>query len=292
MFLFLFLCRDFLDMHPIFHEIKRILQRNYSESEAMALAKLLLVEVFGFSTLELYGGKDKVISEKDRGLLADILLRLQQNEPIQYIIGVETFCGLSFEVDKNVLIPRPETQELVEWIVADYHAKSHCKVLDVGTGSGCIAISLAKKMHEPIVEAWDVSDEALRVAMKNALKNQVEVLFSNRDVLTVIPQNAYLDILVSNPPYIMEEERKEMEPNVLEWEPELALFVDDNDPLLFYRKIAELGRTLLKPGGSLYFEINRAYGPETVEMLEAKGYVDIELRKDIAGNDRMVKATR
>ena len=279
-------------MHPIFYEIKEALRGCYSESEAMSLAKMLLVEVFGFSTLELYGGKDRVISENERTQLKDILVRLQQNEPIQYILGSEMFCGLTFDVNPSVLIPRPETQELVEWILADHREKRNCSVLDIGTGSGCIAISLANYLQKAQVEAWDVSDNALQVAQGNAIKNQVEVRFQKRDVLTFEPQDTYLDILVSNPPYIMDEEKRDMEANVLEWEPDLALFVQDADPLLFYRKIATLGCTLLKPGGALYFEINRAYGREMVEMLEEKGYTQIELRKDLFGNDRMIKAVK
>ena len=264
----------------------------YSESEAGALAKLLLVEVFGFSTLELYGGKDKAISEKERSLLNDIIKRLLQNEPIQYILGVETFCGLNFRVDKNVLIPRPETQELVEWILSDNKNLKDGRILDIGTGSGCIAITLAKNLPEVEVEAWDVSKGALQIATQNASDNEVRVHFVEQDVLAFIPQGTYFDVMVSNPPYITEVEKNEMEANVLEWEPETALFVQDNDALLFYREIAALGCVMLKPGGMLYFEINRAYGAEMVEMLNGMGYSFVELRKDLFGNDRMVKATK
>ena len=279
-------------MHPVVHEIRKALQGYYPDSEARALAKLLLVEMLGFSTLELYGGKDRVISEKDRILLMDIISRLQQNEPIQYIIGKETFCNLSFMVDKNVLIPRPETQELVEWILADNEGRKGCRVLDVGTGSGCIAISLAKKMPESQVEAWDFSAGALQMAERNASLNEVEICFVKQNVLTFVPESACLDILVSNPPYITESEKTGMEGNVLDWEPETALFVQDDDPLLFYRKIASLGRVMLNPGGSLYFEINRAYGKEMVTMLEEMGYTRIVLRKDMFDNDRMIKAMK
>jgi len=222
----------------------------------------------------------------------DIISRLQQNEPIQYIIGKETFCNLSFMVDKNVLIPRPETQELVEWILVDNEGRKGCRVLDVGTGSGCIAISLAKKMPKSQVEAWDFSAGALQMAKRNASLNEVEICFVKQDVLTFVPESACLDILVSNPPYITESEKTGMEGNVLDWEPKTALFVQDDDPLLFYRKIASLGRVMLNPGGSLYFEINRAYGKEMVTMLEEMGYTRIVLRKDMFGNDRMIKAMK
>ena len=279
-------------MHPIVYEIRDALRGYYPDSEALSLAKMLLVEAFGFSTLELYGGKDKEISGNRLRDLHEMLSRLQKNEPIQYILGKETFCGLTFEVDENVLIPRPETRELVEWIVADYESVPACRILDVGTGSGCISISLAKFIPGASVESWDISEGALEVARRNCKLNEVEVLLRQQDVLSAQPQPACFDVIVSNPPYITESEKADMEANVLDWEPATALFVPDTDPLLFYRKIAELGTVMLKEGGLLYFEINRAYGNETVQMLEALGYKQIELRKDDWGNDRMIKARR
>ena len=279
-------------MHPIVYEIRDALRGYYPDSEALSLAKMLLVEAFGFSTLELYGGKDKEISGNRLRDLHEMLSRLQKNEPIQYILGKETFCGLTFEVDENVLIPRPETRELVEWIVADYESVPACRILDVGTGSGCISISLAKFIPGASVESWDISEGALEVARRNCKLNEVEVLLRQQDVLSAQPQPACFDVIVSNPPYITESEKADMEANVLDWEPATALFVPDTDPLLFYRKIAELGTVMLKEGGSLYFEINQAYGNETVQMLEALGYKQIELRKDDWGNDRMIKARR
>ena len=279
-------------MHPIVNEIRDALRGYYPDSEALSLAKMLLVEAFGFSTLELYGGKDKEISGNRLRDLHEMLSRLQKNEPIQYILGKETFCGMTFEVDTNVLIPRPETRELVEWIVADYELLPACRILDVGTGSGCISISLAKFIPGASVESWDISEGALEVARRNCALNGVEVLLRQQDVLLAQPEPACFDVIVSNPPYITESEKADMEANVLDWEPATALFVPDADPLLFYRKIAELGTVMLKQGGSLYFEINRAYGNETVQMLEGLGYKQIELRKDDWGNDRMIKAVR
>ena len=279
-------------MHPIVNEIRDALRGYYPDSEALSLAKMLLVEAFGFSTLELYGGKDKEISGNRLRDLHEMLSRLQKNEPIQYILGKETFCGLTFEVDTNVLIPRPETRELVEWIVADYELLPACRILDVGTGSGCISISLAKFIPGASVESWDISEGALEVARRNCALNGVEVLLRQQDVLLAQPDSACFDVIVSNPPYITESEKADMEANVLDWEPATALFVPDADPLLFYRKIAELGTVMLKEGGSLYFEINRAYGNETVQMLEDLGYKQIQLRKDDWGNDRMIKAVR
>ena len=279
-------------MHPIVNEIRNALREHYPDSEALALAKMLLVEAFGFSTLELYGGKDKEISGKRLDVLNEMIARLKKNEPIQYVIGAEVFCGWTFEVNENVLIPRPETQELVRWIEADWKSDAPCRILDVGTGSGCIAISLSKLLEGAEVEAWDISEGALRVARRNADRNEAQVLFRRVDVLKACTEDCRYDVIVSNPPYITESEKQDMDANVLDWEPHTALFVPDTDPLLFYRRIAELGVSMLKEGGALYFEINRAYGEETVRMLEGLGYKQIELRKDNWGNDRMIKANR
>mgnify|MGYP003294846222 FL=1 len=279
-------------MHPIVNEIRNALREHYPDSEALALAKMLLVEAFGFSTLELYGGKDKEISGKRLDVLNEMIARLKKNEPIQYVIGAEVFCGWTFEVNENVLIPRPETQELVRWIEADWKSDAPCRILDVGTGSGCIAISLSKLLEGAEVEAWDISEGALRVARRNADRNEAQVLFRRVDVLKACTEDCRYDVIVSNPPYITESEKQDMDANVLDWEPHTALFVPDADPLLFYRRIAELGVSMLNEGGALYFEINRAYGEETVRMLEGLGYKQIELRKDNWGNDRMIKANR
>ena len=279
-------------MHPVYHEIKKMLAGYYPDAEASALAKMLLVEVLHFSTLELFGGKDKEVFKKDLDVLYEISRRLQNQEPIQYIIGKETFCGMPFVVNRHVLIPRPETQDLVEWIAEEDQQTNPCRLLDMGTGSGCIAISLAKKLPHAQVEAWDISREALQVAHQNALSNQVKVDFHWQDILSASPGMAEWNVIVSNPPYITNKEKAEMESNVLDWEPHTALFVPDHDPLLFYRKIAQLGMSMLVNGGALYFEINRAYGAEIIAMLQALGYKDIIIRKDRFNNERMIKATR
>ncbi len=279
-------------MHPVYHEIKKMLAGYYPDAEASALAKMLLVEVLHFSTLELFGGKDKEVFKKDLDVLYEMSRRLQNREPIQYIIGRETFCGMPFVVNRHVLIPRPETQDLVEWIAEEDQQTNPCRLLDMGTGSGCIAISLAKKLPHVQVEAWDISGEALQVARQNALNNQVKVDFHQQDILSASPGMAEWNVIVSNPPYITNKEKAEMESNVLDWEPHTALFVPDHDPLLFYRKIAQLGMSMLVNGGALYFEINRAYGAEIIAMLQALGYKDIIIRKDRFNNERMIKATR
>lgn len=279
-------------MHPLVRQIREALHGVCSDAEALSLAKMLLVDVFGFSTLELYGGKDRSFSENEQTHLADIVRRLQNHEPVQYIIGKENFMGLVFEVDANVLIPRPETQELVQWILEDYQLDGCRRILDIGTGSGCIPISLAYFIKGAEVEAWDVSAGALKVARRNATRNQVKVTFKEQDVFAAVPSSSQYDVIVSNPPYITEKEKVDMENNVLDWEPSIALFVPDSDPLLFYRKIAELGLKMLVPEGALYFEINRAYGAMMKSMLSNMGYRHVELRKDMFGNDRMIKAMK
>lgn len=278
-------------MNPIVSYIKQTLQGYYPDSEIVSMAKLLLTQVFGMSVVELYAGKDTIFSANEQKQLDDILIRLQKQEPIQYIIGTEEFYGLTFEVNGDVLIPRPETGELIDWIVKE-HKHAQAKILDIGTGSGCIAISLAKNLEAAEVVSWDVSEEALQVAARNCRRNDVRVILEHRDVLQASPTGERFDMIVSNPPYIIEKEKTDMSANVLDWEPELALFVPDDKPLLFYQKIAELGVDMLVPGGKLYFEINREYGRQTVDMLVALGYKNIELRKDLFQNDRMIKAEK
>ncbi|MBQ5817424.1 MAG: peptide chain release factor N(5)-glutamine methyltransferase, partial [Bacteroidaceae bacterium] len=210
-------------------------------------------------------------------------------EPIQYILGETEFCDLTFKVNPSVLIPRPETSELVRWIVEE-NGDKECRILDIGTGSGCIAISLAKMMPSAAVTAWDISPEAIETAESNNKLNGTNVTFARQDIFAAEGEGAKYDIIVSNPPYIKENEKEKMQRNVLDWEPCIALFVPDNDPLLFYRQIARKGLQLLKNGGRLYFEINRENGEETCAMLAEYGYTAIELRKDFADNDRMIRA--
>jgi release factor glutamine methyltransferase len=235
-----------------------------------------------------------------------VLSELKKEKPIQYILGVTEFYGLPFLVNENTLIPRPETEELVEWIIsyneglrqAQSDKSAKLKVLDIGTGSGCIAISLAKNLPNAQVYAIDVSEKALVIAKENAKENAVDVNFIQTDILLINdlselatrnPQLATkFDIIVSNPPYVRNLEKIEIKPNVLAYEPHLALFVEDTDALLFYRKIAELALKNLSENGQLYFEINQYLGKETVELLENLGFKNIELKKDIYGNDRMI----
>lgn len=279
-------------MHPVYQHIKKELSSFYAEGEASAMAKWISSDILHLSTMELYTGKDMNFSTKEWKEVEDILARLKQREPLQYILQEAPFCGLSFHVEKGVLIPRPETEELVEWIVSDCQKAGKVRILDIGTGSGCIPVALAEKLPEAEVASCDISAEALRVAAVNVKRYGGKVTLFQADILQDELPDCRVDVLVSNPPYITENERGEMEANVLDWEPELALFVPDTDPLRFYRRIARKGLDWLTEGGALYFEINRAYGAETVRMLEECGYRDIALRKDLSGNDRMIKAVR
>lgn len=279
-------------MHPVYLHIKKELSPFYAEGEASAMAKWISSDILHLSTMELYTGKDMNFSTKAWKEVEDILARLKQREPLQYILQEAPFCGLSFHVEKGVLIPRPETEELVEWIVSDCQKAGKVRILDIGTGSGCIPVALAERLPEAEVASCDISAEALRIAAANVKRYGDKVTLFQADILLDELPDCRVDVLVSNPPYITDSERKDMEANVLDWEPELALFVPDTDPLRFYRRIAQKGLDWLTEGGALYFEINRAYGAETVRMLEECGYRDIALRKDLSGNDRMIKAVR
>jgi release factor glutamine methyltransferase len=237
---------------------------------------------------------ESAFSEKQIENWNAILAKLQQEIPIQYILGKTHFYGLDFEVDENVLIPRQETEELVEWIITNQQTNkpTNQQILDIGTGSGCIAISLAKNLPAAKVSAIDVSEHALSVAKKNADLNQVDVTFIHQNILETEDLQATFDIIVSNPPYVRNLEKAEIKKNVLEHEPHLALFVEDHDALIFYRKIAELAQKNLKENGQLYFEINQYLGKEMVDLLELMGFVEVALRKDIYCNDRMIMATK
>lgn len=260
----------------------------FDSMEAEQFFAITLEELKGWKRTDLALNPDAELSGAEIEKWNAVLGELETQKPIQYIFGKAHFYGLEFEVNPNTLIPRPETEELVEWIVAENKYKGQLSLLDIGTGTGCIAISLAKNLPDASVSAIDVSEGALATAKRNAKHNSVEVNFILKDILAAETLPQEYDVIVSNPPYVRNLEKEEIKENVLQYEPHLALFVDDNDPLLFYRKIAQLAKTQLSPNGRLYFEINQYLGPETVQMLEDMGFVNIELRKDIYGNDRMV----
>lgn len=278
-------------MNKIVAYIRSRLQPYYTAEEVSALSRIVCCDLLGQAPTDYYLGKDIVLSPKKEQELEDILQRLSRFEPLQYIEGRTLFLGREFWIAPGVLIPRPETEELVELMLKEIPADA--RILDVGTGSGCIAISLAKELPDALVTAWDVSSEALSVARANARKLQADVRFVECDVLACqVDEVGLYDVIVSNPPYVTEAEKADMEPNVLQWEPSLALFVPDDDPLRFYRRIAVLGRDMLVDGGRLYFEINRAYGREMVEMLRTMGYVGVRVEKDLSQNDRFVIAEK
>ena len=262
------------------------------------------IESFFYITLEAFHQLKRVDLVLNPALELDaiqllqwetVLSQLKEHKPIQYILGETEFFGLPFYVNENTLIPRPETEELVDWIIKESKVesqKSKVKILDIGTGSGCIAISLAKNIPNAQVYAIDVSEKALTIAQKNAERNQVEVTFLHQNILETEELPQKFDIIVSNPPYVRNLEKEEINKNVLEYEPHLALFVEDDDALIFYRKITELATKNLSDDGQLYFEINQYLGKLMVELLEKYHFKNIELRKDIYGNDRMTFAVK
>ncbi|MES2544429.1 MAG: peptide chain release factor N(5)-glutamine methyltransferase [Bacteroidota bacterium] len=264
----------------------------YDESEAESFFYLILENNHQQKRIDLALNPDLFFSDSEIQIWNTILEKLKLEIPIQYILGKTSFYGLDFDVNENVLIPRPETEELVEWIIKDCFVPRNdrkIKVLDIGTGSGCIAISLAKNIPNAQVFAIDISEKALATAKRNAVNNEVNVAFIEQNILATDNLHQQFDIIVSNPPYVRNVEKEEIKKNVLDNEPHLALFVADNDALVFYRKIAELALKNLSQNGQLYFEINQYLGKETVDLLQNMNFKNIELRKDIYGNDRMVR---
>lgn len=279
-------------MKSILSYIQTELQDLYPETEIRSFGYLLIEKITGFTRTEILVNKNTIFSDEQRQQLNSFVAKLKKNVPIQYILEDTEFYGLTFRVNPSVLIPRPETEELVEWIRETYFPNSTLNILDIGTGSGCIAISLKHTFPDAEVDAFDVSAEALETAKENAILNQTAVNFNIVDILNAPSQTKKWDIIVSNPPYIPELEKNEILPNVLNHEPHLALFVPDNDPLLFYRKIALFASSNLQTGGKLFFEIHRDAGQSCIDLLTELGYSSVELRKDIFGNDRMIKAER
>jgi release factor glutamine methyltransferase len=279
------------------------LKHLYPTSEIDSFFFLILEEYMGLKRIDIALKSDFLIDKKSLNLMQIATKQLEQEIPIQYIIGKTEFFGLPFHVNKEVLIPRPETEELVEQVLKKVSLIKTCnssknetikekqlKVLDIGTGSGCIAISLKKQLPSSEVSALDVSNKALRVAKKNAFLNNVDINFVHQDILKTNDLDKLYDVIISNPPYVRELEKKEIKNNVLNNEPHIALFVDNKNPLLFYNKIAELAKKFLIKNGQLHFEINQYLGKETIKLLAEKGFKNIQLKKDIFGNDRIITA--
>ena len=267
----------------------------YGEDESESFFYLILEEKQQLKRVDLALQPDLVFSEEEILVWNSILEKLKLEIPIQYLLGKTSFYGLDFEVNSDVLIPRPETEELVEWIIKSQKSKvksQKVKILDIGTGSGCIAISLAKNIPNAQVFALDVSEKALATAKKNASLNKVDVTFLHQSILDTEDLGQEFDIIVSNPPYVRNLEKEEIKKNVLEYEPHLALFVEDDDALIFYRKIAQLAQKNLINSGQLYFEINQYLGKEMIDLLEKMNFKNVELRKDIYGNDRMTRGVK
>ena len=271
-------------------EMRRQLAPVYSPRELQQVVFELL-EHFGFTRVQVIAYPDAKLSETDYEQLQLMLKRLADGEPLQYVVGTEWFMDMPFSVCRDVLIPRPETEELVRLIVGRCKRPSP-RIVDVGTGSGCIAVSLAKLIDGAQVTAVDVSASAIEVARRNAEQNSAQVEFVRADILAdnQLFAPSSLDVVVSNPPYVTETDKSQMSRNVLDFEPHLALFVPDADPLLFYRRIAELAQQWLKSSGMLFFEINERFGPETVQLLENMRFDNVELHRDFYEKNRMVSA--
>lgn len=265
-----------------------ILTPQYGAAEAESFFHIAMEEINKLRRIDFVMQPDGTLTDTQLAQWQNVLQQLEQSRPIQYIFGKAHFYGLEFKVNENTLIPRPETEELVEWIIHENAKRSAISILDIGTGTGCIPVSLAANLPNATVSAIDVSVGALAIAKENASANNTNINFIQADILQATALQQQYDVIVSNPPYVRNLEKNEIKPNVLEYEPHLALFVEDTDPLVFYRKIAQLALVSLKPGGKLYFEINQYLGSETVALLENLGFKDIILRKDFAGNDRMI----
>ena len=264
----------------------------YDEGEASPITDWIMENITGSKKTERMLYKNAALTPAEETQLSNYIERLIQHEPVQYVLNESWFCGFKFYVDKNVLIPRPETEELVEWIITD------CKfpineliILDIGSGSGCIPVSLKRKLRKAEIWSCDISDEALQVAKKNTVTLGTDVNFMQLDFLDKQQwqQLPSFDVIVSNPPYIPEKDAATMPPNVLQYEPSTALFVPDNDPLVFYKAIAEFGKQHLNKGGAIYLEIHEDLGEGVAKLLQSNGYAT-EIKKDIQGKDRMIKA--
>ena len=263
----------------------------YETEEAKAIVRWVLDVRFGLSWADILCGKVSELSLDHQKELLSIMLRLEKGEPVQYIIGVADFCGRQFQVAPGVLIPRPETSELCRWTIS-CRKEAEEKILDIGTGSGCIAITLALEMPEAKVTAWDISDEALSIAKKNANNLDAQVIFEEKDALNLQKESGQWDIIVSNPPYIKPQERDEMAKNVLDYEPQLALFAPKDDPIIFYERIGDYAWQSLNSGGLLFFELNPLTAEAVGDYLRQLGFSEIEIREDQYGKQRFLKAKK
>ncbi len=278
----------------------------YPENEISAFIRIIFSDVFNISSVETVLKENEKFSKEKNFKITKIVSRLKNFEPLQYIIGHTEFYDLKFKVTPDVLIPRPETEELVNLIISENKTRKNFKIIDIGTGSGCIAISLAKNLFSAEIFALDISSEALKVAESNALNNSVKVSFFQEDILRNVASNKRLtnvasekrlanqkfDIIVSNPPYVRFSEKRQMSKNVLDFEPETALFVEDKNPLIFYQAITNFAKTHLSKSGTLYFEINEVFGKKIENLMLLSGFSKVKIIKDINGKDRFVAGVK
>jgi release factor glutamine methyltransferase len=278
-------------MRTTIQYIRNELQDTHSAAEINELIKIIFCNLRNYSFTDIILKQDEELSIEEVGNVRHIVSRLKKYEPIQYILGQVEFCELQIGVNSQVLIPRPETEEFVQWIISEQKVEPS-NALDIGTGSGCIALALKKAFVTSNISGIDISDTAIGLARKNAVHNQINVHFYQFDILNWKDFRASnkMDLIVSNPPYITEIEKIHIKRNVMDFEPHLALFVPDKDPLLYYRHIAEFAKQWLLKNGRLYFEINELYGPDVVRMLVSLGFSDLEIRKDFREKERMIKA--
>lgn len=278
-------------MQSIFTDTVKCLGALYPPRESRAVARALLEDAFGITLTDIYSGKVREFSPDERILFVSMLQRLEKGEPVQYVTGTALFDGLRLRVDRSVLIPRPETEELVAWVAAD--ANEGEDIIDACTGSGCIALALKRRLPRSRISAFDISPEALAMARSNARRLSLDVAFFSLDLLSPTALSLQkTDIIVSNPPYVAVSEKEEMDSNVLSWEPGSALFVSDSDPLVFYRALATAGRASLRDGGCIYAEINPRFASVTEQLFRAEGYANILIRRDMEGKERMIRAQK
>ncbi|MBW8683781.1 peptide chain release factor N(5)-glutamine methyltransferase [Chitinophaga rhizophila] len=285
-----------MTIQTAFTHIIGALEPLQGQREAANIAHILMEYITGLSKMDRIVYKDQILTPEQQTSLDTAVKAMLAHQPVQYVTGVSWFYGMELKVNANVLIPRPETEELVEWIVQDIRTAKHldATILDIGTGSGAIPLAIKRELPHATVYALDVSEGALQTAKENAVKQHLDIHFEQVDILQ---QQAWIhlpmfDIIVSNPPYICQRESADMQEQVVAYEPSLALFVPDEDALLFYREIAVMAKEKLRIGGALYFEINEAFGKETTALLETLGYIGVEIKKDLFGKDRMVKCLR
>ncbi len=287
------MCSSSNSIGEVYQKCKNNLKSYYDEREAVSIVNILFDHFFKISKTDVYKIPDKIINKHDLNKLQQALKDLKKYKPVQYITGNVEFCGLPISVDESVMIPRPETEELTYWITGKYaKTQKKLKILDIGTGSGCIAIALKKRIEDSNVFGCDISKPALELAERNARSNNASVHFINIDILKSYQWKKLkqsFDLIISNPPYVLESEKKIMNSNVLEYEPENALFVDDNDPLIFYEKILEFTKKYLQADGVLYLEINEKFGNELKKRI-GKRFDKVILKKDLNGKARFISA--